>query len=48
MMSPTKKQNPELSNFLMQMRRLAASSEGLNRSLGQSPDKLCSCKVAWK
>ena len=36
-----------LQVFNIQTKRLV-SFEGLNSSLAQSPDKLWSCKVAWK
>jgi len=49
MMSPTKKQNPKLSNFLkIRTRKLTAFFEGLNSSLAQLPCKIWSCKVMVK
>jgi len=48
MTSSTKNENPQLSNFLMQTRSLAASFESLNNSQAQLPGELWSCKVALK
>jgi len=48
MMSPTKKQNPQLSIFALQSRRLVKSFEGLNSSLAQSPGKFVKLQSGGK